>query len=272
MPPFLFGQVRIVLGDNPAGPGTTYDIPFSAGLLSAAPWILLLGMLLLPANRNRQAWRVLIPFAVSYGLICGFSVLMDLRSAPANGSISVAKAYVLGMTYLWLMGHLLGRSGVRALLLAAAITMLALAAYSGAGIDLSLFRDNLPGLGTLITPQFALLASIAVLAPIMRRRGNLEGFDAYVGVLCVFVGAMYTTALYSIVMTQLPGTGVVALIFGVCMGGLTGFCSYLLALPFLNLARRNPFYRARLNDALGIRISTPAPDSDPAETQKEVAV
>jgi len=231
---------------------------------SLGVWGLLVALLVLfKSNRHAQAWLIWLPIlAVSLG----WSMLTRLLSispqtAEPFGGFLVALA--ASWAAVWLLAPWLAR---RRLPIAFALALAAMLAAGGLYyfnvygfvaaeelLPLSVFH----GAGSL-----SLLVATVLGAYFSRPEYHPRRFLAWlllwtiiVPVLSIPLVALGSAFFWSGGLWEFVGILVMALISSLIGGGVLGVALYLLNLPFLALAIRNPFFAARFQSVLRL---TPA--------------
>jgi hypothetical protein len=251
------GNLSIVASADlgPLGPKAGIPVAYNWTLPSIAPvllpWLAILGLLALKANRKAAAWLIWLPLACliafnCVGLPSGVDVLLD----------DVA-ALVLGLAAVWLLSPYL-RKGHR--LVTSLLVLLALGAFS----ELALFSKlsaNSPG------PEWIALAIVLGLGVLAIALALLV-----CGWLCRRRFSPIKLYVWSILSILIVWLAVVLPIFLVQnVAGLVPWSEFLIPvivavginfgvlLPFLILSSANTFYRERLKSLLHVQPLAPPP-------------
>ena len=233
---------------------------------TAAPWALIALLLVLPkANRNRQAWLILIPLAAALMLWRGAALLFDAGVGPQQQMGTLLMSVATAWTSVWLLGHWL-RSRYR---IVRFFSILAVMAGVGA---LGLFCSGEGDDGSMPNVIFAtyygvvvvgLVAAMMLAGRFCRKRFSGLRFGLWlllwievvtVGLpMLIFLGVLGWMAIAQGPLAQFAG-GLIAIPMMMTM--LAGIV-YVFNLPFLILGTRNTFYRRRLE---GMFRGSPQPD------------
>jgi len=224
-----------------------YQVP-SLGL-----WALIALLLVVrSANRNRQAWLILIPPALVLVVSRMLAALLSMPALAAEMFGFLVVSGVLGFTAVWLLADwLLRPSRVVASLVAVAIMLaagaIAYQGYFGVAFSEDLFLLIPYGLSVLV-----LLAAIVLSAMCCGgyRPGRFMGWLA----LWSVVGAMLTMLISAVVVViadpNARGEFVLVLFPILVVAPIWGGILYLISLPFMILAFNCPFYQKRFQEAL----------------------
>jgi hypothetical protein len=242
-----------------------YHVP-SLGL-----WGVLVALLVLvKSNRRAQAWLIWLPVLAVW---LGWSMLARLlfmsaeTAEPLGGFLTALAA---SWAAVWLLAPWLARRRILAGLALAMVAMLAVggvyyaSVYDFRSFGGPEFLSVLHGVGALVLLVATVLGASRCHQAYQPRR-FLAWLLLWMTVVPLIVFPL--VVLVTIVSTSIWAEGLpgllelvslvaMALISSVIGGGVLGVALYLLNLPFLFLAMRNPFYRTRFQDALRL---TPAP-------------
>jgi len=266
VPLTLFGDVKITasydLGDlgpvegkpviyhlSVATKARSFAAALGATILAFGPWVFLLVLLLLPANRNLRAWAVLAPIGV---LWLALSLTTKIPMTPHNRMVLedfvlAIQWAALGLGGQWLLSHHLGGRNRLVMLVIAAIT-LALAIVAGN------FSSILPRGGHLALSLISavvgieIMIGLAVAGIVCRKRYGLWRF-----VFWTALGLLLANGLCGIILVGIQilfdGRGALsvwqcAVVLGLFDTVMTLLCLIVL-FPFLILTFNNRLYRAR---------------------------
>jgi hypothetical protein len=246
-----------------------YHVP-SLGL-----WGVLVALLVLvKPNRRAQAWLIWLPvLAVSLGWsMLARLLFFSAETAEFLGGFLTALA--ASWAAVWLLAPWLAR---RRILAGLALAMVAMLAVGG------VYYMSVCDFGSFGGPEFlsvlhvagslTLLVATVLGASRCRNADQPRRFLAWLLLWMTVVPVISFPLVVLVILTStfawsegLPGfvegfvefvsLAAMALISSLIGGVLLGVALYLLNLPFLFLAMRNPFYRTRFQDALRL---TPAP-------------
>jgi hypothetical protein len=227
----------------------TWEWPLYRNLARLVPWLFVLFLLILPSNRSRRAWAVLIPVA----LVAAPFVLFGGGSfTDGVCSLLIALAAVL-----LLADRLRTESGWGSLVRVVVVFAL------GAGLGLVCFRGLDVGAGIGMPAAMCGAAAVAVFVGLAfgawscRRRYSSVLFvtSVGIGVAGTWIFLMPVIA----VVGAIVGAGrveVIDLAFGLIGGGVMGFIlgfgHAALAALILGFVFRNHLYRGRLEALLGL--------------------
>jgi hypothetical protein len=219
---------------------------------TAPLWALILLLLVIPkANRNRQAWLILIPLVAVLALWHTFAVSLGMSAQSAQFLGILIVSGTMAWTAVWLLGHWLGsRYGIVTFFLIHAV-MFAVGALSlyCSGEENS---DVMPYFVYAVYYSFAvfgLVTAMMLAGRLCRKRFSPIRFGLW---LLLWIGVVPVgTALsiylaYSMLAQQRPDRFVAGLMAIPTMAAFLGGIVYLINLPFLILGLKNPFYRRRL--------------------------
>jgi len=229
-----------------------------------ALWGLLVALLVVAKfNHHVQAWLILLPvLAVSLGWSL-LSRLLFLTPDTAESFGGFLVALAASWAAVWLLAPWLARRHVVTAL------MLALAAMWGAG---GVYYFRVYGLGAAdeflplavfhAAGALSLLAATVLGAYFCRSEYQPRRFMAWlllwmllVPVLSIPVVTLGLAFFWAGGLMEFVGILVMVIIGSLVGGGVLGVALYLLNLPFLALAIRNPFFAARFQSVLRL---TPA--------------
>jgi hypothetical protein len=272
--PFLAGDGPLtIVASQESGAGTCVSKPVTVDwhwyyhAATAPLWALVLLLLVIPAaNRNRQAWLILIPLALVMLLWRAPTMLLGMSegSAQTLGCLIVSGA--MAWTVVWLLGHWLGsrfRIANFFLILATMLAVGALSLYCIIDGDDSV----MPFVAYAIYYSFAvycLVSAMMLAGRYCRKRFTPRRFClwalVWIGVVTVALALSFFFA-YVLMAKQYHGF-TRDLIVVPTMAALLAGIVYLCNLPFLILALNNPFYRRRLEAMFRVRqksIGEPCP-------------
>lgn len=265
----MFGTLQIVITQDigDLGPSTgsviEYEWPLYWHLAGLVPFIIVLGLLFLPTNRNRHGWLALLALIGSAAIIYMPSKVLELIGwAPPLDGIN---AFLGGVAALWLLGGVIGRIKR---LPAMAFALGVMAAFSLIETLLRGHRDM-----TLVYMAVASLVPVFVLVVTAfwcRRRYSRGRFIGLLIVSCLLVVLLIILTISIILILSMgwffSGVWISLLIGAPIASGIMGALLFLLLLPFVMLSFYNAFYRQRFMRALrlGVRWET---DGEPYENE-----
>ncbi len=232
---------------------------------SLGAWSVLVALLLfVPANRCAPAWLILLPvFAVQLG----WSMLARLLSLPIEATEhfgTVLGALAGAWAAVWLMAPWLARRRVPVGLASALVLMWGVGGVSGFNAYGVGFMDQARvAIMAFLIGSVLLLSSTVLAAVSYRRWFPPERFLAWSLLWTFGMTMLLATLLFGgpVMGAGLAlGGGVLDRAFmlfaSLVAAGLTGAMIYLVNLPFLVLAGKSPWFRARFHDALRL-VSVP---------------
>jgi len=241
-----------------------YHVP-SLGL-----WVTLAVLLVLvPANRRPQAWLIWLPvLAVAVGWsMLGRLLFLSPDASEPFGEFLLALAAAWAAVWLlvpwlaprhFLAGMFLAMVGMLVVGGVYYFSVYGLLSPDGPEIILIAFH----GAGAL-----SLLVATVLAARHCRREYRPRRFLAWlllwmlvVPIVCtplVAILVVGSTLFWTEGLMEMVSIAVSLLIGSVIGGAVLGVTLYLLNLPFLLLAMRNAFYRARFQDVLGLKPTIP---------------
>ncbi len=249
-----------------------YHVP-SLGL-----WGVLVALLVLvKPNRRAQAWLILLPVIA---VVLGGSMLARLLSMPssaAEGFAGFLVALSASWAAVWLLAPWLARRRVAAAISLALVVMLAVGAVFFLSVcDFGAFDELTFWIVLHMAGAPALLAATALSAHRCRAGYRPRRFMLWL-LLWTLLASMLSIPVATIVTGLFAGGGVfeilamlVMAVFSSIIGGaMLGVVLYLLNLPFLFLALRNPFYGERFLNVLRLSPAAVA-EVVTAETVRDV--
>ena len=172
----------------------------------------------------------------------------------------VVDSLVVGIAFLWLVAHKLGRCNslgafFLALLLMAAICLVGILSYLGTGFSL----DAVWGLIVLAIQALAILISFVLAGWCCRKRYGPVRFMLWLAVWIVAACIVSMLVAYSIMFfIQQVSIPILTLLFmTLIVGSVFAACLYVIVLPFMILAFRSPLFRERFYACLRLK-SLPA--------------
>jgi hypothetical protein len=231
-----------------------YDWAAPNPIVPLLPWLLVLGLLLLPPNRCGQAWWIWLPIA------CVFAGRLALAASSLPDEIvGGLDALGLGIAAVWLLAPYLARSHrflsflcyVPTLALTSLLVYLVRQGWEGA--------EAIQTVGvSLALAICGLIISVAMLLAGLQCRKHYRPGSLGLWLL-VFIGAIWLlVAAPFFLLALLAGGGLPWSEFLLGWLVATGLCFGVL-LPFLVLALANPLFRARLKALLHLERAAPPP-------------
>ena len=217
-------------------------------------WPILVSALILPkANRHRQAWLVLLPLGfvlLVWQMRLRLLVVSDDPTRTGYLITSIAVAWTL----VWLLGHWLKTrySSVTFLLLGLMLAIGALLRYCELDLENSNYMLGLFAWHSLSV--LIILLSTMFNAHFCRKRCTLWRFLWWLAPwTCLVAFFVIPASVVAVVFT--PPIAVnwkeALMVFSVIGGVMLAVVAYLLNLPFVLLAFKNPFYRKRFATIFG---------------------
>lgn len=244
---------------------------------------MLLGLLLLPANRSRDAWQILIPVfgveaaVLALGLVFGAIkfTLIPIMSIP----IDFVHAVLMGVAALWLVGHWLGGKTPAVSVLGAVAV---LACVGGISVPCFGGLDFGPGLWDLAIPYC--IGTGAVLVGLIAVAKNLRGEQAQAKPVANALTATFCASfLISLVVTVIVAvlapsekldisSWFAVVMVGLIVGMFVGIISFGTLFIFLLLTQRNAVYNERLRAVAGLGEASDASAAPPASEKESETV
>jgi hypothetical protein len=236
------------------GPPVSFPWRWYYSIPSLPLWALIIVLLIAPkANRNRQAWLILIPLGV---VLIVWRVPAGLFSL-SDKSTEIIACFVVSIAFawstVWLIGHWLanlGRWSRFFLSFGMMVVVGLLSCYCHlAGTSDFAFVVIYDGLFMLI-----LWLAVTCAARLSRKKYTPRRFLSWfalwnvlaaLGVLLSFVAVIALVMLCQIGSERAAGQLVVLFSVATISSFVVAVCLYLITLPFLILAFNNPFYRDR---------------------------
>ena len=266
------GPLRIVASQEITGVGTCVSDPVVVdwhwyyNAATAAPWALIALLLVVPkANRNRQAWLILIPPVAVLIVWRGLALLLGVSVASEQQTSCLVMSAAMAWTAVWLLGHWLRSrySTVRFFsILAVMAGVGALSLFcSGAGDDSSMPLVAFAVYYGLVV--VGLVAAMMLAGRFCRKRFSGLRFGLWlllwievvtVGVpMLIFLGVFGWMAIAEGPSARFAGGLIVIPVMMAMLAGIV----YVFNLPFLIVGTRSTLYRRRLE---GMFRGSPKPD------------
>jgi hypothetical protein len=256
--------LRIVASQEITGIGTCTSDPavvewhWYYHVLPISPWALIALLLVVPkANRNRQAWWILIPAAALLAVWHAIAALLGV-SVEAQQIGCLVMASIVGWSAVWLLGHWLGSRFKTLTLLSILAVMAAVGALSYLCCGQS--SEPFPVPATLAMYYGLGVASVAggmILAGRSCRKrfsGIRFGLWLLLWMGLITVALPMLVFLVWIVIAQDSSPRVVAGLVGIPIAGtMLAAIFYVFNLPFLILGMYSDFYRRRLEGMFRVR-------------------
>jgi hypothetical protein len=220
--------------------------------------LILLSLVLVKGNRNRQAWLTVIPPLAVMLLWRMAARLLLMPPATAEMFGGFAVSLTTGLTMLWLLGHwLIARRRAITLVLALTVVLAvgAVSFVSTFGVDSA---ATVAGWWLLCHALCALsLLWAATLTAyscgrIYRHRQFLTRMFFWMIGLSISMASVFAVVVVAMETggpADVAGVLVVITLSALVMGGALGALVYLVNLPFMFLAKRSPLLRNRFFDA-----------------------
>ncbi len=218
-------------------------------MASFLPWLALLPLFALKANRRPAAWLILIPVAIAYAVMIPLSMASSFLGGAGGLSIASTCSPVVGLAAIWLLAHVLaGFHRAASFFLALAImlvpgTVAALGAFGAGGFMFGMIAYAISSLVLLLA---------LVLGRVFARKSRGGGvFTAWLLLASVTVTALSIIPFFLIMIVSGPlrtiGTryllaAMTGMLTFACVSGLLVF---LVLLPFVILSFKSRFYRER---------------------------
>jgi hypothetical protein len=262
------GELRIIASQDigSLGPKEGTPVLFHWRWYYSVPtlpiWALILLLLILPkANRQAQAWLILIPLGLVLVVWRMPATLLSVPDGPTETLGFYVASVAMAWSTVWLLGDWLAAGNRIVTFFLALGTMLAVGLLS-----YYCHYENADGLVSSLT-SCGMAAAIVLLAmmwssAICRKGYTPRGFSlwlllwtgvAALGVL-LSVAAISTIVVMILqpwieIAAQLARMAIVAAIASAFVGGIL----YVLNLPFLILAFKSPFYRDRFESIFRLK-------------------
>ncbi|MGC8988713.1 MAG: hypothetical protein ACP5MD_01165 [Verrucomicrobiia bacterium] len=243
------------LGDK-EGPRVNYEWVPPSLLPQFVPWIAVLLLLLLPANRRPQAWWVLVPMGVIWLIDVLLKAATPEMFSDANDYLALAlTSLAFGVAVLWLLtGYLAGLSKPVVFLVSTLI-------ISASSILAYLIRSDLSEL-VPVTAVFvvallllSLLTALAlVLSALMCKRVYrpprlLAWFGVFILGGWLVISSPFVIVFLVVNLTQGGGPQIFEFLWGVLVFALLTFA---VVLPFLLLSFLESHYKERFMALFGL--------------------
>lgn len=254
-PPVLYTWGRIPFGLTPA---------FSPRLV---PWLAILGLLLLNANRRREVWLVWIPLLAVAGLAMGIEQWLGFLDSELRDAVSLM---VMALGFGWAAMLLLapwapwprdlGRFGWQLL-------VLGLFGLLGLALGRDWGNENFMDIMSIVYPVllqfvvFALAAALSFAGWFVRGRFGIPVFLKWFCFWLIVVWLLLAVPCVALASFGGRQASVAVLTLAACCS----LASFVAALPFLVLATVSPMFRRRFQQ-LAVP-SEPRSTASPAPTQ-----
>lgn len=256
--PLIGGKLKVVASADlgglgrPDGAAVEYDCGFPRLWPALLPWIIILALLALKANRRPAAWLIWLPVL---GLVA------IARSVPATAGtdflLDAVPALAFGLAAVWLLADYLFRSNR---LLAFIWMLIVLLVFSGSAFCFQHAFDlvNLLPSGivlALAVPVSALALSLA--AWFCRNRPGSLALLLSVFLLLLGLWLAAAAPFFAIAWSSSGGRiGAYEFLLPVFIAATANF---VILLPFLVLSAVNPFFRERCRALLHLTAAAPIP-------------
>jgi MFS family permease len=238
-------------------------------------WALIVLLLIVPkTNRDRRAWLILIPLVV---VLLAWQMPFRLLSASDGTTAAFGFPIVTGVMawcMVWLLAfHLGNRPFFLALAVMLAVGLLSYYSHFGADEGLGSLNYLIPyGLCAFIP-----LAAMTYTGHLCRKNysqsrflGRLIVWNILVGMGALLAFVVIVISITTLVVRQIDlGQMIFLVIYAIVASIILGGILYVLNLPFLVLAFKNPFYMERLKKLFHVQSecsqeSLPPEKEDPA--------
>jgi drug/metabolite transporter (DMT)-like permease len=231
-----------------------------------APWLLFLGLLLLPVNRSARSWWIWLPllFIIAAGAVI-FNALTFIPSEPLEfiSRAFAALGYGLAATLLLAphlrRAHRLATIAVTFMVLGT-MSLIAFALGEGSGEREDLLFSSL----FFAVASLGILAALHLSAFILRSRFSPAGFSA---VMLVALGVIWTLIASPFVVTAFIEAGEFAWQILPAVVLVATAASYALVLPFMLLSFISPHFKNRFLRLLHLPDSSGAPPMPGVQSQ-----
>lgn len=257
----MFGDLDLVASRyiGQAGPlqgkPVTYTRPLLWALLRVVPWLALFAILSAAPNRNRNAWKVLIPVAVLYPVVLAFEwVVISVTGPEILVFTDPLRFLIVGLAILWAASHYLkllrpAYAILTALALLVATGAVGMCAYgylppsNEAWLCIAIYGISV----------VSVLAACAISTHRIRRTDVTHSLVPWLLLVpaCLLPFTIIPIAVIS-AGTAFRNTGELIMAFAMltAMGAGMGAVLYILLLPFAALTFHNQFYRDRMSALL----------------------
>ena len=272
-----FGEFKIVaaqeigdLGPHESEP-VTYNWNVVWNLVQIVPWFVLILLLQREPNRTRQAWMILVPVVLVYGL----SLLVERALFAMGVDATPVSSVPMGLGALWLLSYKLQPLSARkAFVVAAAILaamgFLSAVCYSG------LSPDTLTVTSVLVyaVGACAMLLAMTIARLFCRRSYSTTRFMLWL-LLCLVLMCTCLMVPQAIIMVGVMGSFMsgyawVMVLPAIVGGVMAGLVTYVIVVPFMILAFRNSLYRARFHSIFRLGVTAVEPASEAGEPDREL--
>jgi len=262
------------LGDK-EGPRVNYEWVPPSLLPQFVPWIAVLLLLLLPANRRPQAWWVLLPMGVVWLIDLVLKFVTPDMLAYANDYVALAlTSLAFGVAVFWLLaGYLSGLSRPVVFLVATLI-------ISASSILAYLIRSDwseLVPVTAVFTAALVLLSLVTALALVLsalmckrvyRPTRLLAWFVGFLLAGWLVISSPFVIVFLVVSLTQGGGPPMLEFLLGIAMFALLTF---VVVLPFLLLSFVESHYKERFMALFRLpRVPQPAAAPPPLNSPSQL--
>ena len=265
MPLTAGGKLNIVassdlgaLGSKDGSP-TAYNwiLPSVAPLF--LPWLVILGLLALKANRCAAAWLIWLPLGCVFALTLSPPAFMP---AGTNFLLDVIAALAIGLAAVWLLANHLRRQHRFVTFLSVLLTLAGFSVLAGAS------KQGL-SLLTVESLQIGIVLAIGVLASTVALnlaglicRSRYRPLGLYPWVLLLLAGVWLLIAAPFFVFAMIASSGGIPWSEFFIPVLVVAAVNFATLLPFLILSSASPFFRERLKAVLHVKAEMPPILSD----------
>lgn len=230
------------------------------------PWLALVALLALKANRHAAAWLIWLPI----GCITALTLVPPpfLAYSRANFLLDAFAALALGVTAVWLLSDYLRQSSR---LLTFLCILFAAAGFSGLAFlsreGWNLLNPEAVPVGIVLAVSVVITA-LAISAGGLVCRGRYRPIGLYPWLFVLLAGIWLLSATSARLIVETPTRGSISSdlwIEFLMTVLLVAILNFAVLLPFLILSSASPFYRERLKALLHVKPETPPVLSAPLQ-------
>jgi hypothetical protein len=243
-----FGTMECVaindLGD--LGPTRGEAVQFSANpagsALAYAPWVLILGLLMIRENRRRAAWLVFIPLVI-FNILASYAFSFMGQQGYLFSLMTMDVAFSLAAWWLLIHPKIMFRgwlaSAVAALVMFEIVSNLSY--FSG-------WAREIPQLATMSAIAYAaVMVAVLITSRRVRPAPTMSHIMAWLGVCMIFTMIVGMMGLFVVITVSEGRQNILQGIKVLSVAGLVmGLILNILTQPFMILAWKNQFWRERM--------------------------